>query len=44
MAPVKGVTIVNKKFLLNILQRPNAKAQNLAIWEGREKIREELCS
>jgi hypothetical protein len=44
MAPVKNVTIVNKKFLLNILQRPNAKPQNLAIWEGREKIRKGLGS
>jgi hypothetical protein len=44
MAPVKGVTIVNKKFLLNTLQRSNAKAQNLAIWEAREKIRKGLCS
>jgi len=36
--PIKGVTIVNKKYLLNILQRPNMKAQNLAVWENREKI------
>ena len=37
-APVKGVVVVNKKFLLNILQRPNLKVQNSAIWEQREKI------
>jgi hypothetical protein len=43
-APIKGVTIVNKKFLLNILQRSNTKAQNLAVWENREKIREGLCA
>jgi hypothetical protein len=43
MAPVKGVVITNKKFLLGILQRPKPKAQNSAIWENREKIREALC-
>jgi hypothetical protein len=37
-APIKGVKIVNKKYLLNILQKPNTKAQNLVIWENREKI------
>ena len=37
-APIKGVTIVNKRYLLNILQRQNSKAQNLAIWENRERI------
>ena len=41
-APVKGVRIVNKKFLLNILQRSSAKAQNSAVWENREKIRNAL--
>ncbi len=37
-APIKGVTIINKRFLLNILQRSNAKSQNSAIWESRDKI------
>jgi hypothetical protein len=42
--PVKGVVIVNKKFLLTILQRSNAKAHNFAIWENREIIRRVLCN
>jgi hypothetical protein len=37
-APVKGVMIINKKFLLSVLQRPNIKAQNSAVWEQRENI------
>lgn len=41
-APIKGVTIINKKYLLNILQRQQSRAQNLAIWENREKIRQAL--
>jgi hypothetical protein len=41
--PIKGVTIINKKFLLNILQRSNAKGRNSALWENREKILETLC-
>jgi hypothetical protein len=40
--PVKGVTIINKKYLPNILQRPNPKAQNLSVWARREKILETL--
>jgi len=40
--PVKGIIIINKKFLLNILQKPNMKAQNLAVWENREKIQKAL--
>ena len=40
--PVKGVTIINKKYLPNVLQRPNPKAQNLSVWESREKILEAL--
>ena len=42
--PIKGVMIINKKYLLNILQRPDKKPQNLAIWENREKILKELCA
>lgn len=40
--PIRGVTIVNKKFLLNVIQRANAKPQNLTFWENREKIRKAL--
>jgi len=39
-APVKGVVIVNKKFLLNILQKSNTKAQNSVIWQYCQKIRQ----
>lgn len=41
-APVKGVTIVNKKYLASILQRPNTRAQNLSVWENRERIQDVL--
>ena len=44
MDPIKGVTIINKKFLLRLLQRPGAKAQNPAVWESREKIETALCA
>lgn len=37
-APVKGVTIINKKYLSNVLARPNAQAQGLVVWENRERI------
>ena len=40
--PIKGVTIINKKYLLNLLQRPSMKAHNLAVWESREKLQEVL--
>jgi hypothetical protein len=42
-SPVKGVTIINKKFLLNLVRGPNSKAQSLAAWENREKILKTLC-
>lgn len=41
-APVKGVTIINKKYLTSMLQRPNTRAQNLSVWENRERIQEVL--
>jgi hypothetical protein len=41
-APVNGVVIVNKKFLLSMLQRSNKKAQTKVIWENRDKIVERL--
>lgn len=37
-APVKGVAIINKKFLANTLTRPKAKAPAVAVWENRERI------
>ena len=36
--PVKGIIIINKKFLLNTLQKLNMKAQHLAVWADRKKI------
>ncbi len=36
--PIKGVTMVNRKYLLSLLNRPNAKLRNLSVWENREKI------
>ena len=41
-APVKGVKVVNKKFLLKMLQAQNKKPQNQIIWENREKIQKAL--
>ena len=41
-APIKGVNILNAKYLLNVLHRPNVKTQNMAVWELREKILEAL--
>ncbi len=38
--PVKGVRVINKKYLLNVLQQSNSWVQNLAVWESRERIRE----
>lgn len=43
-APVKGVRIINKKYLSNALTRPNAKAQAVAVWENREKILQALSA
>jgi hypothetical protein len=43
-APVKGVTIINKKDLSNALARPNAKAQNMIVWENRERILQALST
>ena len=42
-APVKGVTILNKKFLLNVIQKPNNKSPNSLVWENRERIVKALC-
>jgi hypothetical protein len=43
-APVKGVTIVNKKYLSNALAKPNTKAQGAMVWENREKILKALST
>jgi len=40
--PVKGITILNKMFLLNMLQQQSLKGQNLSVWENREKVRAAL--
>lgn len=37
-APIKGVKVVNRKFLLNLLHLKANKSENLAIWKNREKI------
>lgn len=42
--PLKGVTILNKKYLLEALQKPAAKPQATLIWEKREIIRDMLYS
>lgn len=43
-APVKGVRIINKKYLSHALTRPNAKAQAAAVWENRERILQALAA
>jgi hypothetical protein len=43
-APIKGVVIINRKYLPNILQRPNPKARNSLVWERRKEISEALQS
>jgi hypothetical protein len=41
--PVKGVIVVNKKFLLSLLQRANKpNPVNTQVWQEREKISERL--
>jgi hypothetical protein len=40
--PIKGVTVTNRKFIRDILQRPNSRVYNPSIWENREKIEEAL--
>jgi hypothetical protein len=44
ISPIKGVTIINKKFLLNLLQKSKGNAKNIPIWENREKIMNSLFS
>jgi hypothetical protein len=37
-APIKGVTIINRKFLSRLVQKPNLMVQNVAVWENRERV------
>jgi hypothetical protein len=41
--PVRGVVIVNKKYLANALQKPNSKEQAATTWASREKVLAALC-
>jgi hypothetical protein len=41
--PLRGVVIVNKKFLLNVLRKPHLNVATRVVWEGREKIATALC-
>jgi hypothetical protein len=41
-APVKGVSVINAKYLPALLYRPNSGSKNLGVWEQREKIAEAL--
>jgi hypothetical protein len=43
-APIKGVKLLNRKFLLKDLQAQNAKSPNPVLWENRDKIRDVLCA
>jgi hypothetical protein len=43
-APVKGVAIINKKYLSNALARPKAKAEAATVWENRERILDALST
>lgn len=40
--PIRGVRIINKRYLLNALKRFDLQRPIPAIWENREKIRERL--
>jgi hypothetical protein len=43
--PVKGVIILNKKYLLDLLQRENrSNAKITRVWEQREAISKHLCA
>ena len=41
-APVKKVTIINKKYLPNVLRRSDSRARNQLVWERRREISETL--
>ncbi len=41
-APVKGVRIINKKYLLNTLQGQAARTRNPGVWQNREKLQKAL--
>jgi hypothetical protein len=38
MAPIKGVRVMNKKYLLNALCQSSGRSQNRAAWEHRDEI------
>jgi hypothetical protein len=40
--PIKGVRVVNQKYLLRVLRTQRQNAQNAILWEHRERIREGL--
>lgn len=42
-SPIKGVSIINKKYLPNLLAKPSSKAANRAVWSHREKVYQALC-
>jgi hypothetical protein len=42
VAPVKGVAIINAKYLPVELRRPNSRAKNLVVWGQRDKVAEAL--
>ena len=41
-SPIKGVATTNKRYLLDLLQRPSGRAANPAVWEGRGRIQDRL--
>ena len=42
VAPVKGVRVINKKYLLRTIQKPNQKRKNLVVWDERDRLSEAL--
>jgi hypothetical protein len=43
-APIKGIRIINKKYLPNELERSNPRAQNDMIWQSRDKLEASLSN
>jgi hypothetical protein len=43
-APIKGVAVVNKKYLPGLLAKQATKAANQAVWTNREKVYQVLCT
>ncbi len=42
--PVKGVQVINERYLPTVLHRRNWGPQYLTVWENRAKIRQALCA